>query len=196
MRATIPAIILAAGSSSRLGQPKQLLEYNGETLLERAIRIAAESGAVPVIVVVGAHFEDILAGFPHNRAVAVHNQNWEQGIASSIHAGIHALETLTPAAPGALILPCDQLRLTTDHLRTLLSAFEAQSKPSISASTYADVLGIPAVFPRTAFPHLRALNGDKGARALLINPPCPLIQIPFPGGEIDIDRPADLDLLN
>jgi CTP:molybdopterin cytidylyltransferase MocA len=196
MSSKIPAIILAAGSSSRLGQPKQLLEYNGETLLERAIRISAESGAAPLVVVVGAHFEYVLTEFPYGRAIAIHNQNWEQGIASSIHAGLKALDTLAPTSQGALILPCDQLHLSADHLRALLSAFAAQPQPSIAASTYADVLGIPAVFPRTAFPQLRALKGDKGARSLLINPPCPVIEIPFAGGEIDIDRPADLDLLN
>lgn len=196
MNSSVPAIILAAGASIRLGQPKQLVRFNGETLLERAIRIAAESGASPVIVVVGAHFEQVSAGVPLDDAIAIHNPDWKQGIASSIQAGLVAIERLAPHSPGALILPCDQLRLSADHLRALLSAYAAQPEPSIVASTYADVLGIPAVFPRSAFAALLALRGDKGARALLMNPPCPLVSIPFPGGEIDIDHPADLDLLN
>ena len=78
----------------------------------------------------------------------------------------------------------------------MISAFAAQAEPSIAASTYAGALGIPAVFPHAAFPQLLALQGDKGARALLLNPPCPLVSIPFAGGEIDIDEPADLDLLS
>ena len=126
---------------------------------------------------------------------SIFNPDWEQGISTSIQVGLDAVDRLAPAPPGALILPCDQLRLGPNHLRTLLSTFAAQSEPTIATSTYASVLGIPAVFPRAAFPQLLALQGDTGARALLLNPPCALIAIPFDGGEIDIDEPADLDLL-
>lgn len=196
MSPSIPAIVLAAGASSRLGQPKQLVRYNGETLLDRAIRIASESAAAPVIVVLGAQREQISSAISLNHATAIFNPLWEQGIASSLHAGLAAIDRLAPASRGALILPCDQVRLNADHLRALLSAFALPVEPSIVASTYADVLGIPAVFPRVAFPALIALEGDKGARALLLHPPCPVISIPFAGGEIDIDRPADLGLLS
>lgn len=196
MSASIPAIILAAGASRRLGQPKQLVQYQGETLLARTIRIAGESGAAPVIVVFGAHHEQISSAISFDCARAIFNRNWEQGIASSIHAGLEGVERIAPASSGALILPCDQLRLSAGHLRALLSAFASLPEPSIAASTYADVLGIPAVFPRSTFPELMALQGDTGARALLLNPPCPVIKIPFDGGEIDIDEPADLDLLS
>jgi molybdenum cofactor cytidylyltransferase len=191
----IPAIILAAGASKRLGQPKQLLVYNGETLLERAIRIAGESGAAPVIVVLGANHHQINSAIPVDHATAIFNSHFELGIASSIHSGVEAIDRLTPTSPGALILPCDQLRLSADYLRALLSTFASQTQPTIAASAYADTLGIPAVFPRAAFPQLLALEGDKGARALLLNPPCPVIATPFDGGEIDVDEPADLDLL-
>jgi CTP:molybdopterin cytidylyltransferase MocA len=196
MNSAIPAIILAAGASRRLGQPKQLVRYNGETLLERAIRITAESGAAPILAVLGAHHEQISSSISFGPAFATFNPHWEQGIASSIHAGLETIEVLAPAASGALVLPCDQLRLSADHLRALLAAFAAQSETSIAASTYTEVLGIPAVFPRIAFAELLALQGDKGARALLLNPPCPVIEVPFAGGEIDIDHPADLDLLH
>jgi molybdenum cofactor cytidylyltransferase len=193
---SVPAIILAAGASLRLGQPKQLVLRNGETLLERAIHFALESGAAPVIVVLGAHHEQISTSINFKDATAIVNPHWEQGIATSIHAGLKAVERLAPASSGALILPCDQLRLSPDHLRALRSAFAMQPEPSIAASSYAGTLGIPAVFPRAAFPQLLALQGDKGARALLLNPPCPVIKVPFAGGEIDIDEPADLDLLS
>jgi molybdenum cofactor cytidylyltransferase len=192
----IPAIILAAGGSRRLGQPKQLLVYNDETLLERAIRIAGESGATPVIVVLGANRQQINSAIPVDQATAIFNSHWEQGIASSIHSGLEAIEPFAPDSRGVLILPCDQLRLSSDHLHRLLSTFAVEPQPSIVASTYADILGIPAVFPRAVFPELLALKGDKGARALLLNPPCPVIAIPFAGGEIDVDEPADLDLLS
>jgi CTP:molybdopterin cytidylyltransferase MocA len=187
--------VLAAGASKRLGQPKQLVQYKGETLLERAIRMARESGAAPVIVVVGAGHERIIAGVRFEAAKAILNPFWEQGIATSIHAGLAAVEWLAAEASGALILPCDQVRLSADHLRALLEAFAGNGGTSIVASTYAGVLGIPAVFPRAAFGELMALEGDKGARALLLRPPCPVVEVEFAGGEVDIDEPADLELL-
>jgi CTP:molybdopterin cytidylyltransferase MocA len=189
MKGSVAAVVLAAGASRRLGQPKQLLMLDGETLLARSVRLAREAGAAHVIVVVGAQAESIGAVVPAASATMVTNEDWEQGIASSIHAGVKALDA---ASNGALILACDQPRLTAGHLRGLIEIFAAQSAPTIVASTYAGVLGIPAVFPREVFPQLLALSGDKGARSLLMHPPCPLNAVPFDGGELDIDEPDDL----
>jgi molybdenum cofactor cytidylyltransferase len=77
----------------------------------------------------------------------------------------------------------------------LIETFRAQPEPAIVASQYAGIVGTPAAFPRQVFADLLKLRGDKGARSLLANPPCPLIAVPFPGGEVDIDEPADLSLL-
>jgi CTP:molybdopterin cytidylyltransferase MocA len=188
----VAAIVLAAGASRRLGQPKQLLLYGGETMIERAIRLANEADAAPVIAVLGAHHELMRKAVAMSHCTPVINSAWEQGISTSIHAGLAALENCAPRATGALILGCDQPRLTTAHLHALLEAFAAQAAPAIVASTYAGVQGIPAVFPRDVFTELRALRGDKGARSLLMQPPYPLVALPFPGGEIDLDLPADL----
>jgi molybdenum cofactor cytidylyltransferase len=189
---SVAAIVLAAGASRRLGQPKQLLMLGGEALLERAIRLAGEAGAAPVLTVLGANREVILAAIELNRAVPVINNDWEHGIAASIQAGLESVDAIAPNAMAALILSCDQPRLTATHLRELIEAFAAQTEPPIVASAYAGVVGIPAVFPRLVFPHLIALRGDQGARAILAQPPCPLIAVPFPGGEVDIDQPEDL----
>jgi molybdenum cofactor cytidylyltransferase len=191
----VAAIVLAAGASSRLGRPKQLLMLGGETLVARAIRLAAEAGATPVIAVLGAYHERISAVIEAekmNDAIPVVNSDWPQGIATSIHAGLRALEDHAPQASGALILGCDQPRLTAGHLRALLQSFAAQGASAIAASAYAGVAGTPAVFPRAVFADLLALCGDRGARALLTKPTCPLTALPFPGGEVDIDLPADL----
>jgi CTP:molybdopterin cytidylyltransferase MocA len=195
----VAALVLAAGSSRRLGQPKQLLLHGGETLLARAIRLATDAGANPVIAVLGAHHESILAAVPFNKlqnAIPIVNSAWEQGIATSIHAALTALQDSELDASGALILGCDQPRLTGEHLRAMLETFTAQPEPAIVASTYAGVLGIPAVFPRQLFTELLKLQGDQGARALLMQPACPLIALPFQGGEIDIDSPADINQLS
>jgi molybdenum cofactor cytidylyltransferase len=188
----VAAIILAAGASRRLGQPKQLLKFRGETLLARSLRIAAEAGAAPLLAVLGAQVETIRAAVSFNHAISVYNEQWQQGLSSTIHAGIGALTESAPDAAGALLLGCDQPRLTASHLRALLDSFHAQSTPSIVFSSYAGARGIPAVFPRCVFAHLQALEGDRGARSLLAHPVCPVIDIPFDGGEVDIDQAADL----
>jgi molybdenum cofactor cytidylyltransferase len=192
MKPGVAALVLAAGASRRLGQPKQLLMHRGETLIERAMRLAAESGAAPVIVVLGAGSERIAVTVIAHNAVPVINHRWNEGISSSIHAGLKAMDAVAKDASGALILPCDQPRLTAVHLRGLIAAFAESGETSIAASAYAGVVGIPAVFPRAIFQNLLALRGDKGARALLADPPCPLIAVQFPGGDVDIDEPEDL----
>ena len=189
----VAAIVLAAGASRRLGRPKQLLRLDGETLLARAIRLAGAAGASPLFAVLGANSEAVSASIQNCGARMVLNTQWEQGIATSIHAGMRALEAAAPHASGALLLGCDQPRLTAAHLRAMIATFAAHDGYCIVASEYAGVLGAPAVFPRGVFPHLYALHGDKGARTLLTQPPCSLIAIEFSGGEIDIDLPVDLD---
>ena len=124
----VAAIILAAGASRRLGRPKQLLEFRGETLLARTIRLAKESGASPVIVVLGAQFENISASIERKNEIVVRNEEWAQGIATSIHAGMRAMDANAKDASGVLILGCDQPRLTADHLRSLIALFESQAE--------------------------------------------------------------------
>jgi molybdenum cofactor cytidylyltransferase len=187
----VAAIVLAAGASRRLGLPKQLLMLGGETMIERVIRLANESGATPVIVVLGAHHELIREAVRSSNSTPVINSAWEQGISTSIQAGLAAVEDSAPQALGALVLACDQPQLSAGHLRAMLEVFGAQPAPAIVASVYKGVLGVPAIFPREVYAELRALRGDTGARPLLMHPPCPLIAVPFPGGEIDIDLPAD-----
>jgi molybdenum cofactor cytidylyltransferase len=188
----VVAIILAAGPSSRLGQPKQLVEFGGESLLGRALRLAKMAGLSPVLVVLGANFAPICASISFEGAIPVLNDKWEQGMSSSIHVGLSEADVRAPEASGALIMTCDQPRLSAEHLRALLDAFNAQAGPSIVASSYAGTNGIPAVFPRDVFSKLYALRGDKGARALLTKPPCSVFALRFEGGDVDIDLPSDL----
>ena len=187
----VAALIIAAGSSSRLGQPKQLLLLKGEPLLQRAIRMCREAEASPVFVVLGAHREEIESRISFERAQVVPNNQWEEGMASSIHAGIRAIEKEYSETSGVLLAICDQPRLTSDHLRNMIRAF-SQTEDATIASTYGGKRGIPVIFPRAAFGDLLGLKGDKGARTLLANPSRALIEIPFEGGEIDIDLPGDI----
>lgn len=190
--ASIPAIILAAGQSRRLGRPKQLVEFEGEMLLARTIRTAREAGASPIFVVLGANAQLIRDSVALAPASPVINEAWEEGIASSIRTGLRAAIQSAPNSPAILMMTCDQPRITSTHLASLVHAFRNQPEPTIVASAYAGVRGIPAIFPSPTFPQLLALQGDTGARRLLLNPPCPLVESPFQGGEIDIDSPGDL----
>jgi molybdenum cofactor cytidylyltransferase len=190
--ASVAAIILAAGASRRLGTPKQLVQYKGETLLARAIRIAREAGLSPLIVVLGAESDAMRAAVKAEDAVFVENDAWREGIASSMRAGLDAMKDLAPHSTGVLIMPCDQPRLSADHLRRLMNTFSAEAVPCIVCSAYGGVRGVPAVFPLSAVPALKGLTGDVGARRLLADPPCRVIEVAFAGGEIDIDAPQDL----
>lgn len=182
---TILAVILAAGGSRRLGRAKQLVKYRGEMLLARAVRLVCEAGVMPVVVL-GAEFEAIRAAVDLSAVRVVRNESWEQGIASSIQAGLREAES---GADGVMILTCDQPRLTAEHLRSLIAAFQTET---IAASQYAGVQGVPAIFPRLTFAELYALSGDKGARALLANPRCSVVAVDFPGGEADVDTPEHI----
>ena len=192
----IAAIILAAGGSRRLGQPKQLLTHHGETLLNRAVRIACEAGATPVIAVLGADFEQVLRSIKSHNVISVHNDRWRQGMGGSIDVGMRALSVSAPEATGVLLMGCDQPRLTADHLRTLTATFSAADSPTIAVSSYAEVQGIPAIFPRESFDQLRAISGDKGARAIIEGASFPVVTIEFEGGEVEIDTPEDLRQLH
>lgn len=183
---TVAAVILAAGASRRLGQPKQLVIWEGEPLLRRAARVARESGFRPVRVVLGAGAEacrDVLAGL---EVEIVLNAAWEEGLGSSVRAGVAALPS---EVDGLLLLVCDQPALERGLLDRFLAA-HAADPDRVVASCYAGIRGIPALFPRRRFPELSALRGDRGARGLLGG--VGVLEIPFPGGEEDLDTPEDL----
>lgn len=178
----IAALVLAAGASTRLGQPKQLAILGGETLLRRAVRVAREAGLHPVIVVLGASHAEILAQTDLTDAMAVLNGEWQQGMSSSIRLGVRTLELTAKDAAGVVLMACDQPAVTPEHLNLLTASAQ------VKASHYGGRNGVPAYFPRQWFHQLANLTGDQGARSLLLQ--APFIELPH--GELDIDRPEDL----
>ena len=190
--ASIPAIVLAAGASKRLGQPKQLLRLTGtqETLLEHTLRAARAAELQPVFVVLGAQAEAIAAATKLQGATVLHNPEWPEGMASSIRCGVRAVQEQAPEAAGVLLLVCDQPALASEHLRAMLAVHRAQPE-AIVASHYAETFGVPLLAPRALFADLSALTGDRGARALLQNPRLQVTGIDFPRGDWDVDTAGD-----
>ena len=204
------AIILAAGASTRLGAPKQLLLLNGESLLRRTVRIALEAGCSPVLAVLGAHAEEMLPELEGLNATAVLNPEWRLGMSTSVQAGLAKLLSLDPSgsrsespfgspsaiswAKDALLLVCDQPATTPALLKRLIEAHGQASLP-ITACRYSETLGVPAVFSSLVFPELLELTGDQGARRVIARSPARVAAVDFPGGASDIDTPEDVQML-
>lgn len=187
MNRRVAALVLAAGESSRLGQPKQLVRYCGETLVERAVRLATEAGAAPVFVVLGANAQpilDVLQNCVYGPRILI-NKGWHRGLSTSIALGATAAERVD--AEDLLVLSCDQVTVTAKHLRMLV---DASRREHVVASLYADRRGIPALFPEFSFHALQDLAGDHGARDLLKDDA--VLTVPLQGGEFDVDTPEDL----
>lgn len=185
------AIVLAAGPSTRMGAPKQLLVVAGKTLLIRTVEATLASTAWPVIVVLGAHAEKIrptLAPFP---VLAIENAAWAEGMAASIRTGIATLRQFSRTMEGVLIALCDQPAFSPGTIDQLVAAQRATGR-SIVAARYAGRRGAPALFMHEHFDTLASLTGEEGARLLLNGPDAQVAAVDLPELEHDLDTPADL----
>jgi molybdenum cofactor cytidylyltransferase len=204
---SIAAIILAAGGSARMGRPKPLLRFRGETLLARAARAARDGGCAGVWIVTGhsiAGAKDAAAGGtgPETDAAAeiarearatfaavVPNPDWRQGMSASIRAGLAAVEG-DPSVDGVLFLAADQPFVEAGDIARLISSSESGAR--IAAADYGNgAVGIPALFPRPFFPALERLDGDSGARRILESERDSVRLVAMPSAAIDVDSPDD-----
>lgn len=190
---TIAAVLLAAGASTRMGQPKQLLPYQGRSLLRRAAETALAAGCQPVIIVTGALHQELgadVAGLPVR---LVHNAVWEAGPGTSIGVGVKAVEDYAPEAAAVLVLLSDQPLITAAHLRALLAGWQQSGLPV--ATGYAGTVGVPAVFGLPLWPQLLALPAAAGAKPLLQRLGDELGVVPFPAAATDVDTPEQYQQL-
>ena len=192
--AGVGAVVLAAGSSSRMGSPKQTLQFRGKSLLRRAALAALGAGCRPVIVVTGAYAEQSRRELDGLDVLEVLNIHWETGMASSIRAGVKRLVGADADADAAVFMLCDQPHVTIDVVSGLVAAHRATGKPVI-ASTYGGSFGVPALFSRTLFDELAQLEGAAGAKQVIKRYASEAHFLPFQGGEVDVDTPDDFSRL-
>ena len=178
-------IILAAGGSSRMGRPKQLLPWKGQTLLRHACETALATKCRPVIVVLGreaAACQEALAGLD---VICVINAQWEKGLGTSIASGVAALEKDAPDTTEVLLMLADQPTVTSAFLNALLAQWSPQPR-TIVATKYLEAGGVPAIISSDYFEELRTLDSDRGAKALiarersnvkLVAPDCELVDV-------------------
>jgi molybdenum cofactor cytidylyltransferase len=188
----VGAIVLAAGGSVRFGQAKQLLSWQGESLVRRALRSASEGGCTRVTVVAGETRDRIENELRGTAAVIVENPEWRRGLGTSIRCGLRHLLSSPPELDSVVLLACDQPFVDAKVIQSLIAQRENSRKPIVACS-YAGTLGVPALFDRACFEALLALADDSGAKALIEARPADVAQIEFEQGALDIDTPADFE---
>jgi molybdenum cofactor cytidylyltransferase len=188
-------VILAAGGSTKLGSPKQLVRFKGKTIFRRSVESALACEPVSLIVVLGARAEEISVEAEGLPIEIVINKEWEVGISSSIKAGLAKLLELRPDIDALIIMLSDQPFVDEKTIRSLIDTYRTTRKP-IVASEYNDVLGVPALFDRSMFDDLMKLEGDAGARVIIRqNASENVATISAPEAAFDIDTPHDREQL-
>jgi molybdenum cofactor cytidylyltransferase len=183
-------ILLAAGSSSRLGRAKQLIEFQGKTLIQKAIDEANKSQANCLVVVLGANAELIQTGFDSSSTPFIVNPDWQQGMSSSMQAGLRFLMEKEEINQVLLML-CDQPFVDASLLNQLINAKEISGK-EIVAAAYSDTLGVPALFDRRYFEELVQLTGSEGAKKVIFKHQAEVHALDFPLGTVDLDTEEDV----
>ena len=192
MKNKFGVIILAAGSSARMGRPKQNLTFKNLTFLQRIASTAATLNCGPVIIVLGSNAP--LFSEDYENAIAVINYNWQEGMASSICCGLKKLLEKYPSIEGAIITVCDQPYISAAVLNDMITTQQKTGK-RIVACSYGEIIGPPALFHKAFFPEVMKLRGDAGARKIIQQNMEEVATVLFPQGRIDIDTEADYDAL-
>jgi molybdenum cofactor cytidylyltransferase len=189
----VTAVILAAGSSSRLGTSKQLLLLNGTSLIRRTIQTFIDTGIEKIIVVLGADYEKHFSEISDLKITILQNEKWPSGLGSSIRNAIQSLDkTLLPEA--LILSVCDLPLLNTNHITSILNVHYKTNK-GIVASGYSETKGVPALFSKLYFGDLSSLSDDQGAKHVINKYPHDVALISFPEGQFDIDTVDDIERL-
>ena len=186
--ASLHAVVLAAGASSRFGSAKQLVRIGDRPLLSLIAGRAAEVVGHALIVVLGAGAAEIAPLLKHSPGSIVINRDWREGLASSIRAGV---TRLPGSCAGVMLVLADQACVTAEDLRRLAGVWRRQPL-GVAAAQYGATVGVPAIFPQHLFAELSELRGDSGARTLLKRHADRLVKVPMASAAFDLDTPDDL----
>lgn len=187
-------IILAAGNSSRLGEPKQLLSWQNNSLIRNVVEQSQKIPQAIAMVVTGASADLIENELVSQQVFTRHNAAWLTGMASSIKTGVSELLLLYPSLNAVLITVCDQPFLKSSIIHSLIEEYNSTGK-NIIASAYNNTLGTPVLFSKKYFTDLQKLQGQEGAKKIIMSHPEDSSSIHFPSGEIDIDTKEDYNKL-
>ncbi len=191
----IEILILAAGASRRLGQPKQLVQFRGTSLIRRIATEAVNANVGPVTVVTG-HLHDTMVKELDGLPVSTFfNEDWEEGIGASIRNGLKHIRSKNPSTNAILITMVDQPFVDAAHLQKLANVYDP-ARPMIIASAYAGTFGVPVLVDNHYFDMLKDLQGDEGGKKIFVQYLKNIVEIPFIQGSIDIDEEKDLDSIN
>jgi molybdenum cofactor cytidylyltransferase len=185
-------VILAAGESTRLGRPKQTLQYEDQSLLKHTIKAAVDSDIGPVIVVIGSNEKEIHAHIENDPISIVLNNDFHEGIGSSIRTGISHILEVHKDCDNVILMVCDQPYVTAGLLKAMIDTCEKTNKPIVACS-YKNTIGVPSLFDKRFFPELLSLTGEEGGKMVLLQHEEDIATVPFPEGEIDIDTMADYE---
>lgn len=187
-------VVLAAGMSSRLGNPKQLLIYHGKSLVQHAVDKALQTTIRPVVVVIGANAIAVKKEIESMNVEIIENKEWEEGMASSIRCGLSHVQKMDDKVDGIIFMVCDQPFVNESLLKSLLYEQHKTALP-IVASSYENTTGVPALFHKIFFKELMELKGDTGARKLIKQHEDRVTSVAFAEGIIDIDTKKDYERL-
>lgn len=191
----VAALVLAAGSSRRMGGRNKLLEeIDGVPLVLRAVEAAARAPAAPVVVVSGPDREALEAVLAGRGVQCVHNPRHGAGMSSSLRRG---LEALPAGVDGALVCLGDMPCVGPQHLARLIAAFDPAAGRDICVPVHGGRRGNPVLWAARYFPEMQRLSGDTGARALIARHAARVCEVEMPDDAVlrDVDTPADLDRL-
>ena len=187
-------LLLAAGSSSRMGQPKMMLAFKGSTLLQHIIDEVKATKSTTLLIVTGCYHTLIEQSLIQQQIPIVKNGQWQAGMGSSIQTGMAYLQQYYPAATNVLILVCDQPFVSATLLQQMMAAKESTGK-GIVACTYTGTFGTPVLFDKKYFNDLALLQGATGAKKLVMQFKTDVATVSFPAGAMDIDTPEDYEKL-
>jgi molybdenum cofactor cytidylyltransferase len=183
-------VLLAAGNSSRMGTPKLALDIGGQTLLNHAVSCALASQIPNVVVVFGAHLTETQHLVQDLRVIPVVNPTWQLGMGNSLKLGISKAIEINPMLEGAMIMVCDQPKITVTHINEM-GRIHIIKRPLAVASEYHGIIGVPVLFDRSVFSNLLQLDNQSGAKEVLQKIKSEIITLSLAGGEIDLDTPED-----